>query len=123
MQNDTKLPLNQRRNYKNCFEALHRIYKLEGITTGLFKGTLMTSSRGMLVTIGQMAFYDEIKYQLILTKYFEDNLLTHFTASITAAVTATAITMPLDVLKTRLMNAMPNEYNGFYSCFYLINFL
>jgi dicarboxylate transporter 10 len=112
MQNDCKLPLEQRRNYKNCFEALYRIYKTEGYL-GLHTGTTMASTRGMLMTIGQLAFYDEIKYQLIKSKYFEDNLTTHFTSSLSAAVIATAITMPLDVLKTRLMNAKPGEYSGY----------
>lgn len=39
MQNDTKLPIEQRRNYKHCFEALYRIFKNEGFN-GLFKGTI-----------------------------------------------------------------------------------
>lgn len=115
MQNDSKLPLDQRRNYKHCFEALTRIAKQEGFSR-LFAGTTMASSRGMLVTVGQLAFYDEIKYQLIKTKYFSDNLVTHFTASLSAGVIATCITMPLDVLKTRLMNAKPGEYNGILDC-------
>ena len=116
MQNDSKLSLEQRRNYKNCFEALIRIYKTEGYAR-LHTGTTMASSRGMLMTIGQLAFYDEIKFQLIKTKYFQDNLATHFTASLSAAVIATAITMPLDVLKTRLMNAKIGEYTGEYYIF------
>jgi dicarboxylate transporter 10 len=76
----------------------------------------MASTRGVLVTIGHLAFYDEIKYQLILTEYFVDNSLTHFTSSIGAAITATLITMPIDVLKTRLMNAKPGEYSGIIHC-------
>lgn len=76
----------------------------------------MACSRGVLVTIGHLAFYDEIKYQLIATEYFKDNLLTHFTSSIGAAIAATLITMPMDVLKTRLMNAKPGEYSGILHC-------
>jgi len=115
MQNDNKLPMEQRRNYKHCFDALIRIVKSEGVT-GMFKGTQMACARGMLVTIGHIAFYDEIKFQLIASTYFKDNLTTHFTSSISAAVTATAITMPLDVLKTRLMNAKPGQYSGIVDC-------
>lgn len=115
MQNDCKLPLEQRRNYKNCFEALHRIYKTEGYFR-LHTGTTMASSRGMLMTVGQLAFYDEIKYQLINSGYFEDNVLTHFSSSLSAAGIATCITMPLDVIKTRLMNAKPGEYSGIIDC-------
>lgn len=115
MQNDSKLPLDQRRNYKHCLEALVRIYKQEG-PTRLMAGTTMASSRGMLVTIGQLAFYDEFKHQLLRTPWFKDNLVTHFTASLSAGVVATLITMPLDVLKTRLMNAKPGEYTGIMHC-------
>ena len=109
------MPLEQRRNYKHCIEALVRIARTEG-NLQLFAGVSMASTRGMMVTIGQLAFYDEFKQQLIKTKYFTDNLTTHFTASLLAGVCATVITMPLDVLKTRLMNAKPGEYNGVLDC-------
>lgn len=115
MQNDCKLPIEKRRNYKNCFEALIRIYRTEGYLR-LHTGTTMASSRGMLMTVGQLAFYDEFKYQLLKTGYFQDNVYTHFTASLSAAGIATVITMPLDVLKTRLMNAKPGEYSGILDC-------
>lgn len=115
MQNDSKLPIDQRRNYKHCFEALFRITRTEGFSR-LFVGASMASSRGMLVTVGQLAFYDEIKFRLIKSTYFKDNLFTHFTASLSAGVIATVITMPLDVLKTRLMNAKPGEYSGILHC-------
>jgi dicarboxylate transporter 10 len=111
MQNDCKLPVDQRRNYKNCFEALFRIARQEGVTR-MFAGMWMASTRGMFVTIGQLAFYDEIKYRLIKTGFFKDNLTTHFTSATGAGVIATCITMPLDVLKTRIMNAKPGQYAG-----------
>lgn len=115
MQNDTKLPVEQRRNYKHCFEALHRIFKNEGFD-GLFKGTRVACSRGMLVTIGNLAIYDEMKYQLILSTHFTDSLNTHFISSIGAAIASTALTMPLDVVKTRLMKSKPGEYTGYVDC-------
>lgn len=64
------------------------------------------------MTVGQLAFYDEVKTQLLKTGYFKENVVTHFTAAVSAASAATVITMPLDVLKTRLMNAKPGEYSG-----------
>jgi dicarboxylate transporter 10 len=81
MQNDTKLPMDQRRNYKHAFEALSRITKTEGVSR-LFAGASMASSRGCFVTVGQLAFYDEVKFQLIKSTYFKDNLATHFTGRI-----------------------------------------
>jgi dicarboxylate transporter 10 len=67
MQNDCKLPKEQQRNYKNCFEALLRITREEG-PKRLFAGCTMTATRGVLMTIGQLAFYDEVKYRMIKSK-------------------------------------------------------
>ena len=44
----------------------------------------MASSRAVLMTIGQIAFYDQIKVLMLKSGFFEDNILTHFSASISA---------------------------------------
>lgn len=86
--------------------------------TGLFFLNLSMLFKGILMTVGQLAFYDEVKTQLLKTGYFKENVVTHFTAAVSAASAATVITMPLDVLKTRLMNAKPGEYAGtFLICY------
>ena len=46
MQNDVKLPLEQRRNYKHAIEALIRIYRTEGFSA-LYTGFHMATVRGM----------------------------------------------------------------------------
>lgn len=51
---------------------------------------------------------------LLTTPYFRDDLRTHFTASLIAGAIATTLTQPLDVLKTRSMNAKPGEFNGLW---------
>jgi solute carrier family 25 (mitochondrial dicarboxylate transporter), member 10 len=119
MQNDQKLPPEKRRNYKNCFEAVYRITKQEGFLQ-LYAGFHMGLVRGILVTIGQIAFYDEFKSQLLRSKYFKDNFFTHFTASMGAGFVATLITMPVDVIKTLLMNAKPGEIKGIIDCVRLV---
>ncbi|XP_023331168.1 mitochondrial dicarboxylate carrier [Eurytemora carolleeae] len=81
MQNDIKLPLDQRR-------------------------------KRMLMTIGQLCFYDQVKAFLLTTPYFTDGIATHMTASLAAGAIATTMTQPLDVLKTRSMNAKPGEFRG-----------
>ena len=52
MQNDSKLPENVRRNYKHCFEALHRINKTEGFVS-LYTGLNVAILRAILSTIGK----------------------------------------------------------------------
>ncbi|KAH8383801.1 hypothetical protein KR009_010601, partial [Drosophila setifemur] len=113
MQNDVKLPQEQRRNYKNAIDGLLKVYRQEGFPR-LFSGATTATARGILMTIGQIAIYDQTKNILLDTPYFEDNLVTHFTASLVAGTIATTLTQPLDVLKTRSMNAKPGEYNGLW---------
>ncbi|GJQ77385.1 hypothetical protein Trydic_g20789 [Trypoxylus dichotomus] len=111
MQNDVKLPPEQKRNYKHALDGLFRVGREEGITK-LFSGASMATSRAVVMTVGQLSTYDQIKYLLLSTNYFQDNPVTHFTASLTAAGIATTLTQPLDVLKTRAMNAKPGEYKS-----------
>lgn len=108
MQNDVKLPPEQRRNYKNAIHGLWRVAATEGITK-LWAGASMTCSRAALMTIGQLAFYDQFKSLLLATPYFKDNVVTHVTSSLLAGGIATTMTQPVDVLKTRVMNAKPGE--------------
>ncbi|XP_059047081.1 mitochondrial dicarboxylate carrier [Achroia grisella] len=108
MQNDVKLPPEQRRNYKNALHGLWRVAASEGVVR-LWAGATMTCSRAVLMTIGQLSFYDQIKAILLNSPYFEDNVITHVTSSLLAGAIATTLTQPVDVLKTRAMNAKPGE--------------
>lgn len=105
MQNDIKLPNDLKRNYGNAFKGLYIIMKEEGISA-LFQGTSMAVPRAVMMSIGQLAMYDQYKY--MLTKYLSmrgDEVKTHVSSSIFTSITCTALTQPLDVLKTRMMNA------------------
>ncbi|CAL8100286.1 unnamed protein product [Calicophoron daubneyi] len=115
MQNDMKIPPEQRRNYKHAIDGLIQVCKKEG-PSKLFSGVSMTSTRAAFMTFGQLAFYDKFKSMLLATGYFEDKPLTHMTASASAAGIATCLTQPFDVMKTRLMNAPPGKYSGLLSC-------
>ncbi|XP_015111791.1 mitochondrial dicarboxylate carrier [Diachasma alloeum] len=111
MQNDIKLPPEQRRNYKHALDGLIRVSKEEGVSK-LFNGCSTATGRAILMTIGQLSFYDQIKQYLLQSGKFEDDLGTHFVASLTAGAIATTLTQPLDVLKTRAMNAKPGEFKN-----------
>lgn len=116
MQNDVKLPAEQRRRYKHIFDGFRRIIKEEGILR-LWTGASLNISRGILMTLSQIAFYEQAKQLLIGTGFFRDNILTHFSASIVAGFVATAATQPVDVLKTRMMNAQTGEFSSILNCF------
>ncbi|KAF7993099.1 hypothetical protein HCN44_005880 [Aphidius gifuensis] len=111
MQNDIKLPKEQRRNYKHAIDGLIRVSREEGFIK-LFNGCSTATGRAILMTIGQLSFYDQIKQYLLTHANMNDNLGTHFAASLSAGAIATTLTQPLDVLKTRAMNAKPGEFKN-----------
>ncbi|XP_067004984.1 mitochondrial dicarboxylate carrier [Anabrus simplex] len=112
MQNDIKLSAELRRNYRHAFDGLIRVYHEEGVR-GLFSGASTATGRAVLMTVGQLSFYDQVK--MVLLNYgLRDDLGTHFLASLTAGAVATSLTQPLDVLKTRAMNAKPGEYKNLW---------
>lgn len=111
MQNDMKLPPELRRNYKHALDGLWRVYSEEGVRA-LFSGWTMASSRAVMVTIGQLSLYDQFKQMLLGSGYFVDNQATHFSASLAAGTCATLLSQPIDVFKTRLMNAKPGEFDS-----------
>lgn len=115
MQNDIKLPSEQKRNYKHAFDGLWKVYRKEG-GRNLFSGATTATGRAVLMTIGQISCYDQVKQMLLGTDYFVDNFVTHLLASLTAGTIATTLTQPLDVMKTRMMNAKPGEYRGILHC-------
>uniref|UniRef100_A0A8P4KIS7 Solute carrier family 25 member 10b n=1 Tax=Dicentrarchus labrax TaxID=13489 RepID=A0A8P4KIS7_DICLA len=81
----------------------------------LFSGATMASSRGAMVTVGQLACYDQAKQLVLGTGIMGDNILTHFLSSFIAGGCATFLCQPLDVLKTRLMSSK-GEYTGVTHC-------
>jgi len=113
MQNDVKLPPESRRNYKHALDGLIRVSREEGFKR-LFNGATTATTRAVFMTVGQLSFYDQVKTTLLQTPYFEDNTATHFLSSLIAGAVATTMTQPLDVLKTRQMNAKPGEFKSLF---------
>lgn len=115
MQADGKLPVEQRRNYKNAFDAILRVSQEEGVTA-LWTGVQATVNRAIIVTVGQIAAYDQCKQMLLGMDSFDDTISTHFSASFMAAFISSAMSHPVDLAKTRLMNMKNNEYKGTLDC-------
>ena len=66
MTSDGNLPANQRRNYKNVFDALIRIFREEGLFT-LWRGATPTMGRAMVVNAAQLASYSQAKQFILQT--------------------------------------------------------
>ncbi|XP_022210859.1 mitochondrial dicarboxylate carrier [Drosophila obscura] len=115
LQNDVKLPPEQRRNYKQAIDGLIRITREEGWRS-MFNGASMTALRGMLMTVGQIAFYEQSK-DILVGMGMPASTSTFITASLISAAAATTLTQPIDVVKTRRMNARPGEYSGLADIF------
>ncbi|KAF5367281.1 hypothetical protein D9615_010464 [Tricholomella constricta] len=104
LQGDFAKPAEKRFNYKHCFDALFRMVREEGVSS-LARGVGPNVFRAVLMNASQLASYDFFKSELLKTKYFEDNIFCHFTASFAAGTVATTVCSPADVLKSRIMNA------------------
>lgn len=116
MTSDGNLPADQRRNYKNVFDAIFRILKEEGLFT-LWRGVIPTMGRAMVVNAAQLSSYSQAK-QLILqtgylkdgknfqtfTLYVKDGVFCHFLASMFSGLVTTIASMPVDIAKTRIQN-------------------
>jgi len=115
MQADGKRQVQDRRNYRNVLDAIRRIASEEGVTT-LWRGSGPTVNRAMIVTVGHLAAYDEVKQRLLRSGHFKDTIPTHFVSSFSAAFVASVLSHPVDVAKTRLMNMSKAEYAGMTDC-------
>merc|ERR1719402_1865536 len=103
MTSDGNLPADQRRNYKNVFDALFRMYREEGITT-LWRGAIPTMGRAMVVNAAQLATYSQAKQLILGTGYIQDGIFCHFVASMISGLVTTIASMPVDIAKTRIQS-------------------
>ncbi|PRP73550.1 hypothetical protein PROFUN_02559 [Planoprotostelium fungivorum] len=103
MQADGKLPLDQRRGYKNAIDGLAKIVREEG-PMALTRGCIPNIYRAMLMTAGQLTSYDQAKAIILAKTDLKDGTVVHVSASVIAAFVASVITNPMDVIKTRIMN-------------------
>ncbi|KAL6450020.1 DIC1 Mitochondrial dicarboxylate transporter [Candida maltosa Xu316] len=105
MQNDSTLPIEKRRNYRNAFDGIFKMVKDEGVNS-LFRGLAPNLVRGVLMTSSQVVTYDVGKSFLVDQCHMDPSKKsTHFTSSLFAGLVATTVCSPADVVKTRIMNS------------------
>jgi solute carrier family 25 uncoupling protein 27 len=109
MQLDGRLiRLGQTPRYTGVVDALSKIVKTEGVT-GLWRGVGPSVQRAFLVNMGELACYDGAKQWVITRGMAGDNIYSHTLASIMSGLTATILSCPADVVKTRMMNQAAGE--------------
>ena len=115
---DNKKPVADRRGYTNVFNCLYRVAKEEGVA-GMWKGCIPTVGRAFLMGGCLMGVTSESKEQLLKTGYFAPDptaVPLVFVSALISSVCANIVTMPLDVVKSRLQNMKGGEYTGMFDC-------
>lgn len=103
MTSDGRLPVAERRNYTNVFNALIRIYREEGLTA-LWRGAIPTMGRAAVVNGAQLASYSQTKQQILESGFLADGIFVHFLASMFSGFVTSVFSLPVDIIKTRIQN-------------------
>ncbi|XP_058096374.1 mitochondrial uncoupling protein 3 [Magnolia sinica] len=106
--------------YKGIIDALSKIVRTEGFW-GLWRGVFPNSQRAFLVNMGELACYDHAKRFIVGNQVCGDNIYAHTLASIMSGLSATTLSCPADVVKTRMMNQSSGKdtkflYRNSYDC-------
>jgi dicarboxylate transporter 10 len=105
MQNDRSLPLENRRNYQNVFDAWIKMKRHEG-WRAFYQGLWPNCFRCAIMTTSQLASYDVFKRILQKISCTTKELpIIHLSASLLASLVATTICSPMDVIRTQLMSS------------------
>lgn len=81
-------------------------------------GTLPNVSRNAIVNVAEIVCYDLFKEYILSTRLMKDGIPCHFTAAVAAGFCTTVVASPVDVVKTRFMNAPVGQYRGAIDCAY-----
>jgi solute carrier family 25 (mitochondrial uncoupling protein), member 8/9 len=101
--------------YKSTFATYRQIGVQEGLP-GLWRGAMPNIGRNAVVNVAEIVCYDIVKDSLLKYTAFDDNIKCHFTAAFIAGFCTTVVASPIDVVKTRYMNASPGKYAGVMDC-------
>jgi solute carrier family 25 (mitochondrial uncoupling protein), member 8/9 len=104
-----------RARYTGTMNAYSTIARTEGVS-GLWKGTLPNVSRNAIVNVAEIVCYDLFKEFILSRGWMKDGVPCHFTSAVMAGFCTTVVASPVDVVKTRFMNAPVGQYRGAIDC-------
>jgi solute carrier family 25 oxoglutarate transporter 11 len=101
-QSDNNLPKEQRRNYKNVFDALSKIVSSEGVK-GLWVGAIPTILRASVLNCAHLVGYNQAKEALQNKEKPTETMSIRMIASAVSGVTTAVFTLPFDNIKVKIM--------------------
>jgi len=104
LQAEGRLPPNVPRRYTGVLNAYSTIIKQEGVL-GLWTGYGPNLMRNCVVNATELVAYDQTKQVLLSDLKMKDDAITHILSGLSAGLCATLLGSPVDVVKTRVMNA------------------
>ena len=109
-QSDSSLPKEDRRNYKNVFDALGKMNK-ELKFFGMWRGSIPTITRAMAINMFTLVAYNEVK-EIMQKKLNEKKETTYIrlVGSAIAGVSASVGSLPFDNVKTKILKMKPSTY-------------
>lgn len=118
MQNDLNEKPENRRNYKNVFDALARTVKEEGLFA-LWRGSFPTVARAMAMNFSLLVPFEAAKK--LLKPYINNDKLRTISSSCISGICAAILSLPFDNVKTKLQKMKKGEngqypYKGILDC-------
>jgi solute carrier family 25 uncoupling protein 8/9 len=111
LQAEGRLAPNVPRRYNGVIDAYSKIIKAEGIA-GLWTGYGPNLVRNCVVNATELVAYDQTKQMLLGSMKLKDDAGTHILSGLSAGLCATLLGSPVDVIKTRVMNAKKDPVTG-----------
>ena len=99
-----------RGKYKGLVDCLRKTYENEGVFHGFYKGSSPNFYRALIINATSLATYDTTKSNLSSSfGISETGLLNRFLSSFVTGFLSSLVSSPIDVVKTRYMNACKSE--------------
>jgi len=111
MSADSRLPIADRRNYSNGVNAMLRIAREEGTGT-LWRGGVPTVQRAMILNAAQLGTFAQAKDSIRTSMGLSEGVLLTFIAANVAGVVTTAVSVPMDVVKSQIQNQVGSTQLG-----------
>ena len=110
-----------RSRYTGLADCLSKTYKNEGLFHGFYKGSSPNVYRALLINATSLATYDSTKSALGRVFGVDENgILNRFLSSFVTGFISSVVSSPIDVIKSRYMNAVRAEgmpkYKGPTDC-------